>query len=351
MKDKFIDFVSCGIYNFEFLTSSNNENKKYIKVSLSKDNFTNFCTYMKNRLTTMEMDITIYDEGILTNSHFKKARENLIRILNNLNIRKINFELSDSTIAEYNRLMKIVEWKHKEKTIINIKIDRNPISEEIRDWNLCNTQGILNINEEKLIWLSDYQLEQLHGIVDEQILKNTIALKKLIIFVDQYLKQKYKIEQLNDFDKVYLIYKFVKTQIIFPRKYIKMINEKKSLKSNYKTQIPDPYGKFINKEELYEVQARIMNILLNNPIMKINSTIIEGESPHGRQIWVGFVLNNKLYSCCSAVQEPFNNLNGLGHRIYEPINNKQIYPTLYEQAYLSEQEIKKIERKTKKLIR
>lgn len=354
MRDRFADFVSYNIYKFEYntlppLTGREDNTEKYINIELSKENFKKFCTYIEKNPTKLELNITIYDEGIVTNSNYKKARENLIKTLNNTNIRSINFILSNSTISEYNKLMKIFNWKHKDKTKINMIIDRNPISKEIRDWNLHEAQGTVNISEEKLIWLSDYQLEQLHGIIDERILKNTIELKKLIIFIDKYFRETYQIEKMNDFDKVYLIYKFIKTQISFPWKYVNIINEKEVIKTDHPTYMSEPYGTWINKEGSCEGQARLMNILLNNPLMKINSTTIDGEIPQGKHTWVGIVLNNKLYACCTTIQVPFKNLDNLGYTVEEHVNNKQVYPIIYEHAYLSKQKIKRIERKIKKL--
>lgn len=232
-----------------------------------------------------------------------------------------------------------------------MKIDRDPIDTEIRQWNLSKAIGKLYISEEKLIWIPDNELNQLYDKIDDKILQEVLKLKEVILFLDTYLKEKYHFKDMNEYEKVLVVYNFINTYIRFPLKYMDIVDGKEILKPNHPDYILEPFGTWINKEGLSEGQARLMVSLLNNPIINIDATTIKGETPQGKRTWVGIVIKNKLYQCCTTIKDPFRNLDELGYVINESMEDNQIYPSIYEHAYLSEEEIKKIDKHVKSLRR
>lgn len=74
MKDKFINFVSFGIYKFEQSILQSSQDTQYIaenliKLELSRDKFNYFCKNIGKTILSQEIDAIIYDEGIIRNSY------------------------------------------------------------------------------------------------------------------------------------------------------------------------------------------------------------------------------------------------------------------------------------------
>ena len=347
MKDKFNRFVSKNIYKFEEITLSDNN---IIKLEVSRDNFENLLNILNNTVINTEIEVIIYDEGIIKDQNDIILTKSLLESLNRIHLKNIKLILSDSTLPIYNHLMNIINWHHSSKTIITMKIFRN-LEKEEKKWNLEQAQGIIEIPEEELIWVQKNELVNLENKIDKKILSDAIKLKEMLSWFENFMNETYFADEMDDFDKVYAIYKFVKTQIRLPFKYINVINGIDEQKENYPTYLTEPYSTFINKEGIDLGQSRLMTILLNNTFIKTDATTITGKTKQGINNWVGIAIDDKLYHCCMIDKGPFKNLSKIGYKIEKKIETRQIYPTIYKNAFLSEQEIKKIERKSRKLKR
>jgi hypothetical protein len=291
------------------------------------------------------MDIIIYDEGINNSLSYRETLLYLIKTLNNLNISSINFILSDSTLPIYTNYMNILGWRHNNKTKTDIKVHYSPISKETKLW----ANG--KLREENLIWSSKEVLENIGRYIDEKILANALKLQKIIIYIDNYLKETYYMEEMNEFDKVYLIYRLIRTFIRIPNQYVEIVEGIEVLKPEHPNYILEPCGTWDMKEGTYEGKARLMTILLNNPYMNIKANTIYGNNSQGKYTWVGVIINNKLYECCTSRIGPFSNLEDLGYQIDWHTLNQQTDFSNYERAFLPKKEIKSIEKKVKSLRR
>lgn len=340
MIDKFIAFVKTGIYTLAEESPIDNikSEKTHIKLELSRDQFKYFCKDINKNKFKYDIEATIYDEGVIKSYYDILPIKSLLTQLNKQSIKNIKFILSDSTLPIYNNIMHTIGWKHKNKTTIKMTIDRNPTSIEIRDWKLSKAVGTIDIPEEKLIWISDNELCKLKNIINEKTLQNIVKLKDLIFFLDNYLRKKYYIEKMNDYEKVYAIFNFLKT-------YIKNTNDMKTIQTN------DIYQIWKQKEGTFEQQAKLLLILLNNPIINIDACMLEGTILESKNKWLGIVIKNKLYELCPRIENPLSNLKHLGYEIQNDSNNTQIYPTIYTQSYLDEEEIYNIKNNIKKLKR
>lgn len=343
----FTNFASEKIYKFEknIIPISEKRNTAKISVEISRDNFKKFYSYIEERPTNIPMEIIIYDEGINDSLSYRETLLYLIKTLNDLNISSINLILSDSTLPIYTNYMNIFGWKHNNKTKIDIKVCYDPTSKVTK--SLTKEK----LTEENLIWNSKKALENMGRDIDENILKDTLKLQEIIIYIDNYLKETYYMDEMNEFDKVYLIYKLIRTFIRIPNQYVDIVDGIEVLKPNHPNYILEPYGTWDNKEGTYEGKSRLMTILLNNPYMKINATTIYGNNSQGKYAWVGVIINNKLYQCCTSRIGPFRNLEDLGYKIDWESLKKQIDVSDYEKAFLSEKEIKGIVKKVKSLRR
>jgi hypothetical protein len=291
------------------------------------------------------MDITIYDEGKNDSLNYRETLLYLIKTLNDLNISSIKFVLSDSTLPIYTNYMNILGWKHNNKSKIDIKVHYNPISKETKSW--FNQK----LTEESLIWNSKDVLENMGRYVDQNILENSLELQKTIIYINDYLRETYYMDKMNEFDKVYLIYNLIRTFIRTPIQYVDIIDGIEVLKPKHPNYILEPYATWHNKEGAYEGKSRLMTILLNNPYMKIKATTIYGNNSQGKYAWVGIIINDKLYECCLSKIGPFNNLEDLGYKIDWQVSNQQTDFSNYERTSLPKEEIKSIEKKVKLLRR
>ena len=199
MKDKFINFVSSDIYTFEEVTipSLSGRPETFIKLELSADQFSNFCNATVATNIDKDIEAIIYDEGIINNKANINLRQKLIKKLNTLHFKKIKFILSDSTLPIYNHFMCALDWRHKKVTTITMKIDRSPVNQNNRDWKLNEARGTIDIPEEKLIWLSNYELYYLKGKVNDRILSDTKKLKKLLTYLESYFEETYYLENIN----------------------------------------------------------------------------------------------------------------------------------------------------------
>lgn len=347
MKDKLNNFISYGVYTFDKLTlpneSSSANPNNYLKLKLSRDKFRTFNSNIGNNIINDEIIATIYDEGTIRNHYDVLEIQHLLKKLNKQNFKNIKFILSNETLPIYNHIMNSINWRHGQKTTITMKIDHSPISGEIRNWNLSEAVGKIELPEEKLIWVPDIDLNRINGQINKEKLEETKKLKNLILYIDDYLRKTYHTEYMTDFEKVLAIYNYINMNICY-----QTIMTKNKL-SNNPDIISTPYTVWKYKENNSEQLARLITILLNNPLIKIDATTITDNQDNQKQTWVGIVIKNKLYSYFPNIQEPFKNFEEIGYNLTEECISNQIYPAIHKYHYLSEIEIKSIKNKLKKL--
>ena len=235
-------------------------------------------------------------------------------------------------------------WKHEQITSISITLDRSINDKKIHKLKLDHALGRLNLPEETLIWLPENDLKKIEEKLDYKLFEETLKLKQIIVFVQNYLEETYQTKYLTDYDKTLLIYRLINMYIRLPWKYINVINNTFNIITPFPKHLSEPWNTWENREGLFEGRARLLTILLNNPEININASTIYGTSNNA---WTGIVIDNKLYDCPTIIPGPFVNLQDYGYIINNP--NKQIYPSIYEHSYLSEKDIKRIEKHIKKL--
>ena len=349
MIEKLNNFINYGIYTFEEINlskenSSLNSNN-YLKLELSRDKFRTFNSNIGNNIISSEIIATIYDEGIIRSHYDILEIQHLLKKLNKQKIKNIKFILSNETLPIYNHIMSSINWRHGQKTTITMKIDHNPISKEIRDWKLNEAVGKIELPEEKLIWVPDIDLNRINGQIDKNTLEETKKLKDLIIYLDNYLRKTYYTEYMTDFEKVQAIYDYININICYQQT---MTKNRTTINSKI---ISTPYTVWKYKENNTEQLARLITILLNNPIIKIDATTITYKQNNQKQNWIGIVIKNKLYSYLPTLQEPFKNFEEAGYILTEECKTNQIYPSIYEYNYLTEKEINTLKIKLRKLKR
>ena len=348
--DRYNNFVDQNIFVYEReIVETEGQKQEYLKLELSSDRLHSFYYKFKNISIPKEIVVTIYDEDTIINSFERDLRKKLIRILNEMPIKQIKFILSDNTLPEYNRLMHQLYWQHEQKTTISLKIDRNPISSEVRTWNLQTAAGKLEIPKEKLIWLPDQELIRTYGKIDDEIIKDVIKQKELIKDIYDFLREHYKLDEMTNFEKIYLFFKLLKQQLNLSNNRIDKIDGRLTLISEPPQYIENMYKFLLDPNTKQEEISNLLVYLLNNPFTKINATTIYGEINQTKTSWVGTVVNNRLYDCNLDMQYPFIDLNQQGYNTTISEIPSQIYPYIYEPDYLSIKDIKKIDSNIKKL--
>lgn len=346
--DKFDNVVRKNIYELKFNNSrlpgkvdnkSINQGKNYYILNLSYDNFNKFINDSNNKID-LPFNINIYDESIIESNEDLKLRINLLNKLNQLNINSINFYFSDSTLYYYNLLMNKIGWKHSDATSIYLSLDRHPVGNKPNDLNLEIAQGKININEEKLLWLSDNTLIKLQGKAEDRIIEDAINLKKVTQEFYAYVNDNYDISRLNEYGKLLIAYEYVKyvLKINFASGYTTIVNRKQELINPHPSYISEPFGTYKNKEGVCEGQARLISVLLNNQFIEMDTIKIGGKCSMGHHAWVGAVIDNKLFECCPTIKGPFRDLSRNGYII----NEEEIYPKIYRRSYLTDNQINQV---------
>lgn len=349
--DKFDNVVRKNINELKFNNSrlpgnNANQGKKYYTLNLSYDNFNKFINNSNNKID-LPLNINIYDESIIESNEDLKLRINLLNKLNQLNINSINFYFSDSTLYYYNLLMNEICWKHSDATSINLSLDRHPVGKKPNDLNLEIAKGKINVNEEKLLWLSDNTLIKLQGKVEDRIIKDAYNLKDVSKEFYKYVDDHYDIFKLSEYGKLLIAYEYVRNilRINFASRYTTIVDGKQELINPHPSYISEPLGTYKNKEGVCEGQARLISVLLNNHFMKIDAIKIGGKCSLGNHAWVGAVIDDKLFECCPTMKGPFRDLSKSGY----VINDEEIYPKIYRRSYLTNEQINQVRNHVKRL--
>ena len=353
--DKFDNVVRKNIYEFKNSNSrlpgrvdnkSINQGKSYYTLNLSYDNFNKFINNSNNKID-LPININIYDESIIESNEDLKLRINLLNKLNQLNINSINFYFSDSALYYYNLLMNEIGWKHSDATSIHLSLDRHPVGKKPNDLNLEIAKGKININEEKILWLSDNTLIKLQGKVEDRIIKDAYNLKDVAKEFYKYVDDNYDVSKLSDYGKLLIAYEYVKNvlKINFASRYTTVVDGKQELINPHPSYISEPFGTYKNKEGVCEGQARLISVLLNNHFIKMDATTIGGKCNLGNHAWVGAVIDDKLFECCPTMKGPFRDLSRSGYII----NDEEIYSKIYRRSYLTDEQINQVRNHVRQL--
>ncbi len=284
------------------------------------------------------LSITLYDEErTVTNKSYGNIQE-LIRILNNKRINKLDIHMSDETMPLYNLAMYRRGWIHSDKTKLFLSIDRHPLQE--KKLNLKYATGQIMLPEEKLLWVPQHTLHELDDRIAPRVFEETKKLKKFLNYYNKEIKRLYRYQELTDIEKTLIVYDNLRGSI----KYA-MERTMVPTTTGIRTVIKDendwqsrPYGTLEHKRGVCEGQARLMVCMLNNPEMMVDACTINGQIPSGeRHTWVGIHTNDRLYECCTTMQGPFKNLKNKG---YEPDENEQ-YIKAYKRDFLTDLEYTK----------
>lgn len=320
----------------------------YINFQISFDNFDKFIREIKTIDTKKPINCIIYDEGIITNDREFLTRYNFLKQIMNMNFLEVRFKLSDSTFPVYNAIMDKLNWKHDDKTFLEMTLDRCPT--EIKDLRLEQARGKILLPEEKLLWQSDYVLRELDGKVDSSVLDDTDKLKYVVRHYVDSLERQYDFSKLTSFDKAYLAYHFIKDpdklNIRFAyeqtRRDINGVQHLNRSESNFESK---PYGTYMRRRGVCEGQARLMRVLLNNWDIELDVTTIDGHTLHGEpHTWVGINIHDKLYYCCLT-------MGGFMQLMSYIPNNDEYYPLVYPNCSLTKNQIADIEHHVRSLRR
>ena len=78
--------------------------------------------------------------------------------------------------------------------------------------------------------------------------------------------------------------------------------------------------------------------------MKVNATTIHGKLNQKNNSWIGTEIASSFYQSSLLMDLTFQNLEEMGYVINHSESNRQIYPSIYTHEYLTEPEIKKIQK-------
>ena len=319
--DRYESFIHKGLYSKKY------DQSNILKITLSHDNFANFlkeCNEGKFNYTLL--DIKIYDEKGELNDNDKKIIKDVLLKLNELNINKAEFNLCDETLPFYNVIMFNHMWRHNEKTVLKMSIDRKPAVQ--KDLKLSLAQGIIALPEEKLLWEKWSTMQTLNGKVDWNILNNTKKLQVLILNFYSNLNKLFYYKDLSEAEKAWLAYYYVRSRIKYvPSKHSNL--ESLSATNNAVSLLMEPNSVNTYKKGDLTGQSRLMRVLLNNPYIKSDTTTIKGMTPDGYQEWVGTVIDDKLFQSCPAKKEFFTNLDAKGY----DFDYHEQYPLIYMHCY------------------
>lgn len=345
--DRYSKVVLKGIFEWKNVENSDSNSlvNTYTNLTMSQDKFSLFLSFydeFKNndyplKITIIDLEFTKDIDEIIIYKTLK-----LINELDNF-ILNVDLILSDDKIKIYNNIMNKMGWFYYKDTNIYMYIDRNPLLNK-ENMNLELAMGNIMFPEEKLIWFSDNTLRLIKKRIGEDKYLRVIKLKEIGYEFHKIMKNNYDIYELNDFDKMYITYNFIKKNIRYAKEFVSFSNDGKCyLIKDTPEFISEPYGTFINQSGVCEGQARLMTTLLNNEYMLVDATTIYGMCEYGYHAWVGMVSNGKLYQCCPTLNGPFLRLSEYGY-IPDEFN---IYPRIYEEDSLSKGQIEKIKHKVK----
>lgn len=302
MDDKFKNIIKSNLLDIRIKGCQKED--KYVDITASYDRMEDLLHYIIGQNILIPLKISLYDEKSLYSQKDYLTIQRFLVLLNRFNIKEMRFNLSDTAFPIYSALMKSINWVHGKNTIMNLSINRDPLNKKKRNLMLLSSPGQLLLPEELLIWQSIDVLEKLNGKVDENVLKDSIIIKKYIEKFYEIIKSRYKIEQFTEFDKVMIISKFIK------RYFNRTKDESDKIVVEAEQRTIDSPGEIIkSKTGSILGCSRLMAMLLNNELFRTNAFIVRGKLENNPHIWVGIVIDDFIYWCCSTYLRPFFDLN------------------------------------------
>lgn len=330
----------------------NRPNSGYLYIEVSSDNFLKFIRDFWNVKVNAPVRCVIHDEGTnIHSSDLTSLRLRMLEMLNRLNIRSIDFKLSDAALKEYNALMHIVRWNHISETTLDMTINRHPFNNSCL--NLDTAKGRLLLPEEDLIWLPDITIRNLSDKIKPEEISEVLRLKRVVEKYCADIDRIYESDKLTDLDKLYLAYNYMKAvrglniEFASSQTYLDEHGVQRLRRSETGWE-SKAIGTYEHRQGVCEGQARLLKALITNPYMRVNSEVISGRIPTGEShAWLGVVSRNKLYQVCLTMRGMYANLDRAG---YVP-NEKDVYSKAYPHAYLETEDARRFSTHVRSLRR
>lgn len=273
--------------------------------------------------------VTVLDQGRKGNNEDVIRRYELIKFLNTDKLVAANFVLSNETMPLYNTFMSRCDWNNQ-RTGLYMPVDYEPL--KIKDLKVEFCKGTLMVPETTLLWMQN--MDKARGRVNREVLEDAEFLRKFIPEFMQRLYDKYDFDRLDDFDKTQIIYDFVKNNIKYAYQATEIIDGKRILRSDADFAFSRPVGTLLKRQGVCSGKARLSEVLLHNPYMRVNASAVYGRVDDISHAWLGVEINEKFYQL-DEDKGPFRDLDKMGF----VIKSGQMLPSVYEHDFLSNPEI------------
>lgn len=335
--DRFDRVIPNGVCNVS-------STKTRYEVLVSYDQFLSIVHNQKfSHMRNYPVLFLIDDQAVVSTREECMARYQFLKYINQFPNAEFEFRLSDSSLPAYISFMNSVGWKHDSTTDIYMNVDRNPIAE--KNIPIEDGRGRLHIPEEKLMWFSDKKLQLAKNKIDRATLNDTLRLKQIVLEFICKLNQKYPIEKLDDFEKAYLAYHYLFDPKCAPQTALTPLGITFANSRTYNDQDgvqrlrrsitrweSKPVGTYDHRKGVCTGQARLFTSLICNPYLMVPAERVVGTIPSGeRHCWSEFLINHRIYQCCTTMKGLFANLDSYGYKHDADEYFSEIYPhgTLY----------------------
>lgn len=337
--DRFEKIIMKNIFEVDSVVKSLVGNKKVYTISLSYDKVDEFIEMFSKLVFSKNLDIEFnikfYDERKkLEKKDLEKIDELMFFINNNLKdvINIFSLNLSNNTMGYYNRIInkiflgneKIPNFRYR------MSIDRHPVNKFDRfELFMSKCLGSVDFSISQLMMLSNDDLEYLHknNYISNRYYRDATELKKVICDFDRYLINNFDIDKMSEFHKVMVVYNYMKDNIKYAYEATMMVDgvQRINPQSDEANWVFDPYETYIHSRGVCSGQSRLMSILLNHSVLKMDSYVLDGVYKDTLHAWVGIVIDNKLYQCCITMRKPLLSLDMLGYKIDPVYKIKDVY--------------------------
>ena len=308
-------------------------------MNLSYDKMPEFIKMFKDKNpdSIYPINLEVYDESVIDDY---ELRREFLDILNRMPLATANFYLCDDNFYPYNSLMHVVNYHHNDNSTMVMSVDNHPLSTVAKNkMHIEDACTKLEIPEEKLILFTNKSLEKAKHRLPSNDAMDAIKLKEVVNDYYSKLDKVFDLEHASKYDLTYLAYCFIKDNITYPSRFIYIGEDgKEYLSPNSPEYIAKAYGSFINREGVCSGQTKLMSALLSNKYANIDTIPLLGTHPLGRHEWLGIVIDNLLFECCTTLSGPFKDLRSKGYVVDE----SEVYPKIYNSAYLKDEDIDKI---------
>lgn len=319
------------------------DNKKIYTINLSYDKLDEFMDMFSSvNLSNNEkviININFYDERrYITNEELIKIEEFMKFIRNNFYVVLdiVSLNLSDNMIGKYNQILNnfFLLDKNKPKFRYKLSIDRHPVNCSDRDeFYMSKAIGCLDFSICQLMGISNSDLDYLHEnkYISNRYYRDAIELKKIVYEFDKYLIDNFDIDNMSEFHKFMVVYNYMKDNIKYAGEATMIVDGVQTInpQSDSASWVFDPYDTYVNSRGVCSGQSRLMSILLNHSILKMDSYVLTGKHKKTLHAWVGVVINKKLYQCCITMRKPLLSLDMLGYKLDSGNMINKVYPLGY----------------------